>query len=81
MIENRAELVMESLKVNRRVRLTVFILVVQHFVLSGDNLLGGDITHFQLAEVRNQFGTDDMILGSPSVLLEPGFHICRIEIH
>ena len=72
---------MNRLEIHRRVGLTVLVFVVQHLVLPGDDLLGGDVTHFQPAEVWQQLGTDDVVLGGPSVLLEPGFHIRRVEIH
>ena len=46
-----------------------------------DDLLGGDVAHLKSAKVRQQLSTDDVVLGSPGVLLEPGFHIRRIEVH
>lgn len=55
--------------------------MVQHLVLPGDNLLGGDVAHFQPAEVGQQLGTDDMVLGGPGVFLEPSFHIRCVEVH
>ena len=36
--------------------------MVHHLVLPGDNLLGGDVTHLQLAEVGEQLGADNMLL-------------------
>ena len=55
--------------------------MVQHLVLPGNDLLSGDVAHLQPAEVGQQLGTDDVILGGPSVFLEPGFHIRRVEVH
>ena len=72
---------MDRFQVHRRVGLTVLVFVVQHLVLPGDDLLGGDVAHLQPAKVRQQLGTDDMVLGGPGVLLEPGFHIRRVEVY
>ena len=81
MIENSAELIVDGFQVHRRVGLSIFVLVVQHLVLPGDDLLGGDVAHLELAKVGQQLGADDVILGGPGVFLEPGFHVCRIEVH
>ena len=51
MIEDGAELVMDGFEIHRRVWLTVLVLVVQNFVLPGDDLLGGDVAHLELAKV------------------------------
>ena len=72
---------MDRFQVHRRVGLTVLVLVVHHLVLPSDNLLGGNVAHFQLAEVGQQLGTDDVVLGGPGVFLEPGLHIRRVEVH
>ena len=80
-VEDGAELVVDRFQVHRRVGLAVLVLVVQHLVLPGDNLLGSDVTHFKLAEVGQQLGADDVVLGGPGVFLEPGFHIRRVEVH
>ena len=72
---------MDRFQVHRRVGLAVLVLVVQHLVLPGDDLLSGDVAHFQPAEVGQQLGADDMILGGPGVFLEPGLHIRRVEVH
>ena len=55
--------------------------MVHHLVLPGDNLLGGDVTHLQLAEVGEQLGADNMLLCAPSVFLEPGLHIRCVKFH
>ena len=81
MVKNGTELVVDGFEIHRRVGLAVFVLVVQHLVLPGDDLLGGDVAHFELTEVGQQLGADDVILGGPGVFLEPGFHVCRIEVH
>ena len=80
-VEDGAELVVDRLQVHRRVGLALLILVVQHLVLPGDDLLGRDVAHFQPAEVRQQLGADDVVLGGPGVFLEPGLHIRRVEVH
>lgn len=59
----------------------MLILVSEHLILPGDNLLGGDTAHFELCKVRQQFRSDDVVFGSPGVFLKPSFHICRVEIH
>ena len=81
MVEDGTELIVDRFQVHRRVGLTVLVFVVQHLVLPSDDLLGGDVAHLQPAEVGQQLGADDMVLGSPGVLLEPGFHIRRVEVH
>ena len=80
-IKDGTELVVDGLEINRRIGFALLVLVVQHLVLPGDDLLGGDVAHFQPAEVGQQFSTDDVLLGSPGVLLESGFHIRRVEVH
>ena len=80
-VEDGAELVMDRFQVHRRVGLAVLSLVVQHLVLPGDNLLGGDVAHFQPNEVGQQLGTDDVVFSGPDVFLEPDFHIRRVEVH
>ena len=62
-------------------RIALFILVVQHLILPGDDLLGGDVTHLQLAEVGKQLGADNMLLCGPGVFLEPGLHIRCVKFH
>ena len=61
--------------------MTLFILVVQHLVLPGDDLLGSDVAHLQLAEVGEQFGAANMLLCGPSVFLEPCLHIRCVKFH
>ena len=80
-VEDGTELIVDRFQVHRRVGLTVLVFVVQHLVLPSDDLLGGDVAHLQPAEVGQQLSTDDVVLGSPGVLLEPGFHIRRVEVH
>ena len=55
--------------------------MVQHLVLPGDNLLGSDIAHLQLAEVGEQLGADNVLLCGPSVFLEPSLHIRCVKFH
>ena len=80
-IEDGAELVVDGLEIDRRIGLALLVLVVHHLILPGDDLLSRDFTHFQFTEIGQQLGADDMILGGPGVFLEPGFHVCRIEVH
>jgi len=42
---------MNSFQINRRVRLALIVLMIQHLILPSDDLLGGDVAHLQLAEV------------------------------
>ena len=53
----------------------------RHLVLPGDDLLSGDVAHFQLAKVRQQLSADDVVLSGPGVFLEPGFHIRRVKVY
>ena len=55
--------------------------MVQHLVLPGDDLLGSDVTHLQLAEVGEQLCADNMLLCGPGVFFEPGFHIHCVKFH
>ena len=80
-VEDGTELIVDRFQVHRRVGLTVLVLVVQHLVLPGDDLLGGDVAHFELTEVGQQLGSDNVILGGPGVFLEPGLHIRRVEFY
>ena len=59
----------------------MLILVSEHLILPGDDLLGGDIAHFELSKVRQQLRSDDMVFSSPGIFLKPSFHICRVEVH
>ena len=81
MVEDGAELVVDRFQVHRRVGLAILVLVVQHLVLPGNDLLGSDVTHFQPAKVRQQLSTDDVVFDGPGVFLEPGFHIRCVEVH
>ena len=51
MIEDSAQLIVDSFQIDGGVRLAFLVLEVQQLVLPGDDLLGGDIAHFQPAEV------------------------------
>ncbi len=77
-VEDGAELIVDRFPVHWRVGLAIFVLVVQHLVI---DLLGGDVTHFQPAEIGQQLGTDDVVLGGPGVFFESVFHIRCVEVH
>ena len=81
MIKDRAELIVHRLKIDRRIRFSVFIAVFNHLVLPGDNLLGCDLTHSQFSEIGQQFGADDMLLGRPGIFLQTCFHVGSIKLH
>ncbi len=80
-IEDGAQLIVNCFQIDRGVRLAFIALVVQHLILPGDDLLGRDIAHLQLAEVGQQLGADDVVFGSPGVFFETGFHIRRVLLH
>ena len=65
MVEDGAELIVDRFEIYGRKRFPVFVLVIHKLVLPCDDLLGGDVAHLQFTEVRQQLGTDDMLLGRP----------------
>ena len=69
MIKDGTELVVDGLEINRRIGFALLVLVVQHLVLPGDDLLGGDVAHLQPAEIGQQLSTDDVVLGIRTFLL------------
>ena len=81
MVEDGAELIVDRFEIYGRKGFSVFVLVIHKLVLPCDDLLGGDVAHLQFTEVRQQLGTDDMLLGCPCVFLNAGLHICRVLLH
>ena len=81
MIEDGTELTVHGAKIDRRIFLAVFILMIQHFVLPGDDLLRCDVAHFQLSKEGQQLGTDNMVFRCPCVFFDMGLHICRVLLH
>ena len=75
MVKDGTELVVDGLEIDWQIGFAMLVLVVHHLILPGDNLLGGDFTHFQFAEIGQQLGADDVVLGGPGIFLEPGLHI------
>ena len=81
MIENGAQLIVERFQIYGRVRLAVFVPVVQHFALPRHDLLGMDFAHFPLSEVRHQLFVEDMLFRPPGVFLDTAFHVRHIDSH
>ena len=81
MIENGAELIVERFQIDRRIRISVLILAVQHFVLPCDDIFGLNIIDLSLPEIRENLRAENMILGMPGVFLDPTLHICRIGLY
>ena len=54
MVEDCAELIVDGFEVYGRSGFSVFVLIIHQLVLPCDDLLGGDVRHLQLAEVRQQ---------------------------
>ena len=48
-------------------------LVIQYPVLPSDDLLRRDVAHFQLSEVWQQLGMDDMVFRCPCIFLDTVF--------
>ena len=69
MVEDCTELIVQGLEINRRVGSSVLIAIVDQFILPADHLLRSDADHFQLAEVWQQFGSDNVVLALPCALL------------
>src|SRR5699024_7405390 len=53
----------------------------QHFILPGDDLLGVNVAHLPLAEVRHQLLVEDMLFRPPGVFLDTAFHVRHIDSH
>ena len=69
MVEDCTQLILNGLEINRRVGSSVLIAIVDQFILPADHLLRSDAAHFQLAEVWQQFGSDNVVLALPCALL------------
>ena len=80
MIEDGAKLVVQGFEVGSRVGLALLVPVGQQLVLPCDHVLGGDLANLPLAKVGQNFLLDDVLLGQPGVLLEPGFHILGVKL-
>ena len=70
MVEDCTQLILDGLEVNRRVGISVFVAIVDQLILLADNLLRSDAAHFQLAEVGQQLGTDNVILTLPGTVFD-----------
>lgn len=81
MIEDGSELTVHGAEIDRRIFLAAFILMIQHFILPGDDLLRRDIAHFQLSKVGQQLGTDNIVFRCPCVFLDAALHICRVLLY
>ena len=66
---------MNCFQIHRRISFAFIILVINKFILPSDNLLCGNITHFQLAEIWNKFCFNNVLLGFPSIFFQPCLHI------
>ena len=75
MIKNCRQLIMNWFQIYRRIRLTVFVFIIDKFVLPRNNLLCDNITHLQLSEIRNELSPYDMLLCFPSVFFNSCTHI------
>lgn len=81
MIEDGAELIVNSFKIHRRERFSVFVLVIHQLVLPSDDLLCRNTAHFLLAKVRDDLGTDDVLFGCPCIFFDTCLHIRRVLLH
>jgi hypothetical protein len=54
MIEDGAELIVKCLQVYRRICFAVFIPMVDHLILPGNDILCADVAELPLAEIGNQ---------------------------
>ena len=77
MVEDCSQLILDGLEVNRRVGLSIFVARVDQLILPADNLLRSDAAHFQLAEVWQQFGSDNVVLALPGALLCGGVTVTK----
>ena len=59
--------------------LPYFVPIGKHLILPCDNLFCGNLTDFQLAEIRQNLRADDMLLCQPCVLFQTAFHIPDIQ--
>ncbi len=80
-VEDGAELGVYGFKIGLGVGLTPFVPAGQQFVLPRNHVFGGNFVDFPLTEVGQNLLLDDVLLGQPGVLFEPGSHILGVEFH
>ena len=73
-------LVVERPQVRLAERLAGVVVGSEHLILPVDHVLAGDVVHAHLAEERDQLRLDDVLLGEPGVLLEPGAHVLFVAL-
>ena len=79
MVENGAQLIVKCFQVHWGIGLAFFVPVVEHFILPRYDLLGVNIAHLPLAEVRHQLCADDMLFCPPGIFFDTAFHIRCVE--
>lgn len=70
MVEDCTQLILNGLEINRRVGLSILVAIVDQFILPADNLLRSDAAHFQPSEIRQQFGSDNVVLALPGAVFD-----------
>ena len=72
---------MQRFEIALRIGLVLFVTVGKQLVLPRNHILGGDLVDLALAEVRDDLGLDDMLLGLPSAFFQPCFEIGGVNLH
>ena len=69
-VEDGAELIVQRLQIHRGEGFTVFVPMIDHLVLPGNDILGRDLIDLPVAEERQDFRADDILFSAPGVFLD-----------
>ena len=72
---------MQCFEVALGIGLVILVTVGKQLVLPCNHILCGDLVDLALAEVRNDLGLDDMLLGLPCAFFQPCFEIGSINLN
>lgn len=80
-VQDRHQLVMDTLEIGRRVGLLLFIPVGQQLILPGDDVPGFDFAEHLLAKGGEELRPDHVLLAQPCIFLQTGPHVILIQLH
>lgn len=80
-VQDRHQLVMDTLEIGRRVGLLLFIPVGQQLILPGDDVPGFDFAEHLLAKGGEELRPDHVFLAQLGVFLQTGPHVILIQLH
>ena len=78
-VENGAELIVQRLEIGLRIGLAFLISISEQLVLPCNHIFCGDLVDFPLAEIREQFCFDDILLGLPCAFFQPRLEIVGVD--